>query len=158
KDSTEQGLSSFQTAAEKQQAKIEPFSPGMGIPEDCAVVVVAGPQKPWLAGEGEKLQEYLDKGGRAAGLLEPGIHAGLDALLAKYGVTPDHDVIIDRVSTLFGGKPDIPMVPADGYESHPITKGFRYQTFYPLSISLTLASPAPSGVEVQALARTTPLS
>jgi ABC-type uncharacterized transport system involved in gliding motility auxiliary subunit len=62
------------------------------------------------------------------------------------------------VSTLFGGKPDIPMVPADGYESHAITKGFRYQTFYPLARSLTLASPAPSGVELQALARTTPLS
>jgi ABC-type uncharacterized transport system involved in gliding motility auxiliary subunit len=78
--------------------------------------------------------------------------------MARYGVTPGHDVIIDRVSALFGGKPDIPMVPADGYESHAITKGFRYQTFYPLATSLTLASPAPPGVELQALARTTPLS
>ena len=78
--------------------------------------------------------------------------------MSRYGVTPGHDVIIDRVSALFGGKPDIPMVPADGYESHAITKGFRYQTFYPLATSLTLASPAPTGVELQALARTTPLS
>ena len=158
KDSTEQGLSAFQGSVEKQQAKVETFSPGMGIPEHCAAVVVAGPQKPWLPAEVEKLQAYLDGGGKAAILLDPGIDSGLEALLARYGMSPGHDVIIDRVSALFGGKPDIPMVPADGYESHAITKGFRYQTFYPLATSLTLASPAPSGVELQALARTTPLS
>jgi ABC-type uncharacterized transport system involved in gliding motility auxiliary subunit len=158
KDSGEQGLSSFQASVEKQQTKVDSFSPGMGVPDDCAAVIVAGPQKPWLPAEVDKLQAYLDKGGKAAILLDPGIDSGLEPLLVKYGVTPGHDVIIDRVSALFGGKPDIPMVPADGYESHPITKGFRYQTFYPLASSLTLASPAPSGVEVQALARTTPLS
>jgi gliding motility-associatede transport system auxiliary component len=158
KDSTEQGLSAFQGSVEKQQAKVETFSPGMGVPDHCAAVVVAGPQKPWLPAEVEKLQAFLDKGGKAAILLDPGIDSGLETLLARYGVTPGHDVIIDRVSALFGGKPDIPMVPADGYESHAITKGFRYQTFYPLATSLTLATPAPAGVELQALARTTPLS
>jgi gliding motility-associatede transport system auxiliary component len=158
KDSTEQGLSAFQGSVEKQQAKVETFSPGMGVPTHCAAVVVAGPQKPWLPAEVEKLQAYLDQGGKAAILLDPGIDSGLEALMARYGVTPGHDVIIDRVSALFGGKPDIPMVPADGYEAHAITKGFRYQTFYPLATSLTLASPAPAGVELQALARTTPLS
>ncbi|MCI0658869.1 MAG: GldG family protein [Acidobacteria bacterium] len=158
KDSTEQGLSVFQGSVEKQQAKVETFSPGMGVPAHCAAVVVAGPQKPWLPAEVEKLQAYLDQGGKAAILLDPGIDSGLEVLMARYGVTPGHDVIIDRVSALFGGKPDIPMVPADGYESHAITKGFRYQTFYPLATSLTLDSPAPAGVELQALARTTPLS
>lgn len=158
KDSSQQGLSSFQASVEKQQAKVETFSPAMGVPDHCAVVVVAGPQKPWLPAEAEKLQSYLDQGGHAAFLLDPGIDSGLDSLLRKYGITPTRDLIIDRVSTLFGGKPDIPMVPADGYESHPITKGFRYQTFYPLALSLDLASPPPAGVELQALARTTPLS
>jgi len=158
KDSTEQGLSAFQGSVEKQQAKVETFSPALGVPAHCAAVVVAGPQKPWLPAEVEKLQVYLDQGGKAALLLDPGIDSGLDALMSRYGVTPGYDVIIDRVSGLFGGKPDIPMVPADGYESHAITKGFRYQTFYPLATSLTLASPAPAGVELQALARTTQLS
>ncbi len=158
KDSSPEGFSSFQAAVEKQQTKVESFSPGMGVPDRCAAVVVAGPQKPWLSAEVAKLQAYLDKGGKAAILLDPGIDSGLEPLLARYGITPSHDVVIDRVSALFGGKPDIPMVPADGYESHPITKGFRYQTFYPLATSLTLASPAPSGVNLQALARTTPLS
>ena len=43
------------------------------------------------------------------------------------------------------------MVPADGYEPHPITKGFDFQTFFPLASSLDLASPAPAGVTLQAL-------
>jgi len=158
KDSGPEGLSSFQAAVEKQQTKAESFSPGMGVPDGCAAVVVAGPKRPWLPAEVEKLQAYLDKGGKAAILLDPGVDSGLEPLLGRYGISLSHDLIVDRVSALFGGKPDIPMVPADGYESHPITKSFRYQTFYPLATSLDLASPPPAGVTLQALARTTTLS
>ncbi|HEV8336082.1 MAG TPA: Gldg family protein [Candidatus Polarisedimenticolia bacterium] len=158
KDTGPQGFSSFQAAVEKQQTKVESFSPAMGVPDRCAAVVVAGPRKPWLPAESEKLQAYLDQGGKAAILLDPGQDSGLEPLLARYGITFAHDLIIDRVSALFGGKADIPMVPGDGYESHPITKGFGYQTFYPLATSLTLATPPPAGVSLEALARTTPLS
>jgi len=158
KDTSPQGLSSFQAAVEKQQTRVESFSPAMGVPDRCAAVVVAGPQKPWLPAEVEKLQAYLDNGGSAAILLDPGADSGLEPLLGRFGITLPHDVVIDRVSALFGGKPDIPMVPADGYESHPITKSFRYQTFYPLATSLSLDSSPPQGMSLQALARTTPLS
>jgi ABC-type uncharacterized transport system involved in gliding motility auxiliary subunit len=158
KDTTESGLSAFQAQAEKQQAKVESFSPASGVPDHCAAVVVAGPQRPFLPAEAEKLQAYLDGGGRAAILLDPGIDSGLQGLLQRYGIATEGDLIVDRVSALFGGKPDIPMVPGDGYEEHPITKGFRYQTFFPLAMSLNLASPAPQGVALQALARTTPLA
>ncbi len=158
KDSTEAGLSAFQAQAEKQQAKVESFSPASGVPDHCAAVVVAGPQRPFLPDETAKLKTYLDGGGRVAILLDPGVDSGLQGLLKEYGISPGDDLIVDRVSALFGGKPDIPMVPGDGYEEHPITKGFRYQTFYPLATSLSLASPAPQGIELQPLARTTPLS
>jgi len=158
KDSGPEGLSLFQAAVEKQQTRVESFSPGMGVPDACAAVVVAGPKRPWLPAEAEKLQAYLDKGGKAAILLDPGFDSGLEPLLGRYGISLSHDMIVDRVSALFGGKPDIPMVPADGYEPHPITKGFRYQTFFPLATSLILASPPPAGVALQALARTTSLS
>jgi gliding motility-associatede transport system auxiliary component len=158
KDTGPQGLSSFQAAVEKQQTKVESFSPAMGVPDHCAAVAVAGPRKPWLPAEVEKLQAYLDKGGKAIILLDPETDSGLEGLLGRYGITPHHDVVIDRVSALFGGKPDIPMVPGDGYDSHPITKGFSYQTFYPLATSLDLASPAPAGGTLESLARTTPLS
>jgi len=158
KESGPEGYSAFQEAIEKQQSKVEAFSPGLGVPGKCAVVVVAGPEKPWLPAEAEKLREFLDRGGAAAILLDPGQDSGLESLLGRYGISFRHDLIIDRVSALFGGKPNIPMVPADGYGSHPITKGFRYQTFYPLATSLTLASPPPAGVSLQELAKTTPLS
>jgi ABC-type uncharacterized transport system involved in gliding motility auxiliary subunit len=158
KESGPQGYSSFQAAVEKQQSKVETFSPASGVPATCAAVVVAGPEKPWAPEETAKLQEYLDRGGKAAILVDPGQNSGLEPLLGRFGITLRHDWIIDRVSALFGGKPDIPMVPGDGYESHPITKGFRFQTFYPLATSLVLASPSPAGVTLQPLARTTPLS
>ena len=158
KDGDQQGYSAFQAAVERQQTKVETFSPGLGVPAQCAVVFVAGPQKPWLPAEVEKLQAYLDKGGRAGVFVDPGQGSGLEPLLIRYGITPHKDLVIDRVSALFGGKPNIPMVPGDGYEPHPITKGFDYQTFYPLATSLDLASPPPPGVTLQALARTTPLA
>ena len=95
KESGPQGLSSFQAAVEKQQTKVESFSPGMGVPDHCAAVVVAGPRKPWLPAEVEKLQSYLDKGGKAAILLDPGVDSGLDGLLGHFGISQPHDVVID---------------------------------------------------------------
>jgi ABC-type uncharacterized transport system involved in gliding motility auxiliary subunit len=154
----QQGFSAFAAALEKQHAKVETFSPALGVPEACAAVIVAGPRKSWLPTEREKLQAWLEGGGRAAILVDPEVDSGLQPLLERYGIGVENDLIIDRASALVGGQADIPLVPADGYESHPIVKKFGYQTFYPLATSLTVAESPPSGVRVQALARTTSLA
>jgi ABC-type uncharacterized transport system involved in gliding motility auxiliary subunit len=92
-------------------------------------------------------------------LQDPEGDPGLGAVLGEYGVAVGNDVVVDKVSRLFGGDYLLPLVPADGYdEVHAITKTFRYQTFYPLASSVEIKSSLPEGVTATKLAQTSPLS
>ncbi len=84
---------------------------------------------------------------------------GLGNVLAAYGVSVRNDVVVDKVSRLFGGDYLVPLVPADGYdEFHPITKTFRFQTFFPIASSVEIKSSLPTGVTATKLAQTSPMS
>jgi len=92
-------------------------------------------------------------------LQDPVTDPGLGPVLADYGVAVRSDVIVDKVSRLFGGDYLLPLVPADGYdEVHPITKSFRYQTIFPLASSIDIKASLPEGVTVTKLAQTSPMS
>jgi len=123
------------------------------------VVVIAGPQKAFLDAEVKMIRDYLDRGGHLFFMQDPGGDAGLGEVLAGYGASVRHDVIVDKVSRLFGGDYLVPLVPADGYDAvHPITKAFRFQTFYPLAASVEIKASLPEGVTATRLAQTSPLS
>src|SRR5436309_14064253 len=90
---------------------------------------------------------------------DPETDPGLRSVLAAYGVSVRNDVVVDKVSRLFGGDYLVPLVPADGYDAvHPITKAFRFQTFYPLASSVEIKPSLPEGVSATRLAQTSPLS
>jgi ABC-type uncharacterized transport system involved in gliding motility auxiliary subunit len=95
------------------------------VPDDAALVIVAGPRKPLLPHEVEQLRVYLESGGRALLLLEPGIDAGLSPLLVDYRVALGDDMIVDeQQSPLFGARLGIDPVVED-FPSHPITRTFK---------------------------------
>jgi len=95
------------------------------VPDDCTVLVVAGPQTDLLENEKQMIREYLDRGGKALFLLDPPPRAGLNDLLEPYGIQVGDDVVLDfsGVGQLFGAGPAIPI--AVDYANHPITKPFR---------------------------------
>ena len=158
-DTGRQGLSDLKGALEKQNYVVKPLTLGQGVPADAAALVVAGPTKPFLDAEVQMVSGYLDKGGRLLLLQDPQTDPGFGAVLSPFGVAVRKDVVIDKVSQLFGGNAVIPMVPADGYDRiHPITKSFAYQTFYPLASSLDVKEPAPASVTATRLAKTSELS
>ena len=84
------------------------------VPEDAAVVIVAGPKKPLLSTEVEALKAYLEKGGRVLVLLEAFEDAGLKGFLAGYGVALDNGIILDvnQVSQALGVSAVMPLVPS----------------------------------------------
>jgi ABC-type uncharacterized transport system involved in gliding motility auxiliary subunit len=95
------------------------------VPEDAALVIVAGPRKPLFPHEVEELRAYLSRGGRALVLLEPGIEAGVSPLLTEYRVALGDDMIVDeQQSPLFGARLGIDPVVED-FPAHPITRTFR---------------------------------
>lgn len=123
------------------------------VPADCAVLVIAGPQTPFLAPETAALKKYLQGGGAAFLLLDPA-SPSFDEITSQYGITAGNDLIVDfsGVGRLFGGGPNMPVVAA--YENHAITRDFDFMTAYPDAQSLALADPLPGGVEAAAFAKT----
>ena len=158
-DNERGGLALLKSALEKQHYVVKPLVLTQGVPADATVVVIAGPQKPFLDAEKGMIGDYLDKGGRVFLMEDPGGDPGLGDIVARYGAAVRKDVVIDKVSQLFGQDARIPMVPPEGYdEFHPITKNFHFQTFYPLASSIDIKATLPEGVTATKLAKSSDYS
>jgi ABC-type uncharacterized transport system involved in gliding motility auxiliary subunit len=108
------------------------------IPEECSVLVLAGPKKALLPPEAEMVKKFLNEGGKVMLGLDPEAEAELGDLVKDWGVEVRQDTVLDTsgVGRLFGTGPAVPLVIQ--YGSHPITKDFgrNAMTFYPLARSL----------------------
>ncbi|NNL85516.1 MAG: GldG family protein, partial [Myxococcales bacterium] len=63
--------------------------------EHCSLLVVASPQVSFAAREIQHVETFLDGGGAALLLLEPGITTGLELLLARYGISISEEPVRD---------------------------------------------------------------
>lgn len=124
------------------------------VPDDAAILVVAGPQKDLLPNEIDALAGYVARAGKVFFMVDPFQAPGLQPLLQRYGLGVGQDVIIDinPQGRLLGAGPEIPVV--GDYVAHPITREFRFATFFPVARTVTVADKGPEGVSAQALART----
>jgi ABC-type uncharacterized transport system involved in gliding motility auxiliary subunit len=124
------------------------------IPEDTSVLLVASPEKQLEQGELDALERYIDGGGNALFLMDPGSAPGMDAFLAKWGVDVGNNVIVDQVFRLFYG-PALGVDPVvASYGVHEITRDFQGQTLFHMARSVNLAEPLPQGVTGVSLAKT----
>lgn len=90
------------------------------IPDDAAVIVIAGPQGRFDPIEEELLRQYLsNRAGRVLALLAPGYPPGLDDLFYEWGVLVDDVLIYDRSATGQSETGDL-ILPALE-ENHPLT-------------------------------------
>ena len=89
------------------------------IPDDTAVIVIAGPQGRFDAIEEELLRQYLsNRASRVLALLAPGYPPGLEDLLYDWGVLVDDVLIYDRSVTGQSETGDL-ILPA--MAEHPLT-------------------------------------
>ncbi|HEY8487803.1 MAG TPA: GldG family protein [Thermaerobacter sp.] len=83
------------------------------VPEDAAVVVIAGPTRDLLEEERRRLEEYVRGGGRLLVLYGPNPQAAhleqLEQLLASVGVEAAADVVVDPERAFLGQDPLSPM-------------------------------------------------
>jgi len=114
--------------------------------------VVAGPQKPLFPQEITALKAFLDRGGRLMIFLDPYHDGGLTQFLKDYGVELADDIVIDKLSRVFGGSYLMPVVME--YGAHRITENFALATFYPEARSVSPAKEPPPGVVLEILAST----
>ncbi|MEA5624597.1 GldG family protein [Nostoc sp. UHCC 0251] len=123
------------------------------VPEDAAVVIVAGPKRGLFEGEVKALQEYLNRGGNLLLMIDPNTDPKLNSLLQEWGVRLDNRLAVDVSGGNVGLGPATPLVTE--YGQHPITKDFdNGNSFYPIARPLEITSVP--GVQATPLLRTKP--
>jgi len=112
------------------------------IPEETAVLVLAGPQVNLLPGEVQIIQGYVERGGNLLWLADPGSLRGLGPLAEQLGLEFQPGVIVDPTTQIFGiDNPAMALV--SGYPFHPLTQDFDLLTVYPQAVGILADPPAP---------------
>lgn len=122
------------------------LSSGMGIPADCNVLIIAGPQKDILSFEKEAVKEYLEDNGRALFLIDPLTDSKyISDIVSGFGIMIENSIIVDRSGILTSGNYLTPVV--NRYGDHKITRNFKYFSFFPQARSVQKLK-TPDGIEV----------
>ena len=123
------------------------------IPEDCAVLVIAGPKRDYIESEMGKIAGYLSRGGGAVVMIEPqtGV-SNIETLLARYGIKINDDAVVDPHSNVDGRENSVVVAP--DYADHPITRNIDLAGFFPTARSLGILGEEIEGTTTRVLART----
>jgi len=126
------GISAAKAALERDGYQVEKLLllKTAKIPDDANLLVIAGPEKPFIDKEIDLIEDYLNHGGSVMILVDPLSNFGMETLLLKWGVQLKDDIIIDPVSRLYGGDFQAPIV--SQYTVHDITRDFALATLFPL--------------------------
>ena len=165
-DAGERGLSDVKDLLGKDNDTVATWE-SLGkteVPKDADLVVVAGPQTPFLAPERDALDKYLASGGRVLLLLDPVIprpggpapDLALGSLLAAWGVKLDNDIVIDTGNTLPFIGPET--VYANHFGIHDIVEPLasaKMAVIFPLARSVQSATASHAGFAAAPLVQTT---
>ncbi len=154
------GISSIANALKRDNCRIAPLDilTAKKIPDDCDVLVVAGPTKAYLTEELNIIRNYLEARGKILLMLEPAVDpnapTGFKTLMAEYGIIVRDDVVVyNRVNMpLFGMQTLAEIyVGKEEYADHKITDDLkRYNTILFGACSID-AAPANDQMPYQAV-------
>lgn len=132
------------------------------IPEDAALVVIAGPRINFIEDEFAIVKKYIDNEGRLLILLDPPLKEpdtdripSFDEILNPLGVKVEDNFVIDTASCVGESGGAIPVIYPSGW--HQITKDFRMGILLAGARSITPLENVPNGVTVDKLGETFPL-
>lgn len=139
------------------------------VPEDAALLVIAGPSQDLDPEEFAALDAYIKRGGRLVALFDPATPDSFNVLVAQWGILLGGLSIADAVSNVAGEEltPLLQRANAQYFDSaSPATAGIPIAdqidvTFFPEATSLDRILPAsesPPFVQIFPLAMTTPAS
>ncbi len=119
------------------------------VPDDCAVLVIAGPQKPFEDPEISAVKDYLDAGGNFLLMVDPQQSPKLCQLMENYGIRINDDIILDPK-----GYQNMLQPVVDSYPQHEITKDFNYGTIFEIARTVDPMTTPPENITVQTIAKT----
>lgn len=148
------GYSSVKTVLGDKNYEVKPLLllQEQDVPADAAVLVIAGPQKDFMSKETEAIDRFLTQGGKTLLLIDPQTVPEFVKFVKKFNVNIGDNVIVDKMSRLFGADYLTPVVAQ--YTQHPVTENFNVASFFPLARSVTVTQQKTEGVAAVSLAST----
>src|SRR5579863_1261453 len=144
------GFAEFKKSLEGENYAVRKvnLSTEAGVPNDCNLLVIAGPTRPLLPHLIEAVGDYLNHGGRVLAMLRPPEpdksidEMALVNFLADWGVKAGNNIVVDQVVRLFAG-PALGLNPlVNSYPAHPITASFDKQTVFPMARTVDPIDPS----------------
>lgn len=126
--------------------------PQSGVPDECTVLVIAGPTKDMLPGEADQLRHAVRNGARVLLMLDPGAPSSFVDFLGSFGVRVSDDIVVEERNRFYGADSYMPRVPVFDRE----TFGDNLDTAAVFSLARTLlpGEESPPGTRVLLLAIT----
>ncbi len=100
------------------------------VPEDAAMIIVAGPKTDISNDEKRKLDEYLNGGGNVSFLMSPNedtvVYKNIESILADFGIGMDYDIVTESDPSIYVGDPQtfrVNLVASDAESSDALTSG-----------------------------------
>ena len=116
------------------------------VPDDAAVLIVAGPRSSILMDERAKIEAYLEDSGRALFLIDDAADSQMNQLLNKWGIHLPKGTIIDEASSA-NSDPRSPIVRRANYlADHQITKPLDDTFFVEATGIVDVIDRAPEGL------------
>lgn len=156
------GYGKLKTALEGENFQVNKLllATRAAVPKDCALLIIAGPERPLLPHEIEAINTYLGDGGRVLVTFRvPRPKSNIDetaleALIDQWGVKAGNNVVVDQVVRLFAG-PALGLTPlVNDYGVHPITQNFTHRTVFPMTRSVIPVKGLKVGLSVTPIAMT----
>ena len=158
-DLYDSGLSKLKTELENHN--YEPnslsFLIEQDIPNDCDLLVIAGPTYPFSQKDIGRIDKYLANYGKLLILFNPSketedVNDGLVQLMSKWGVSVGNDLVLDKVAQaiMLG-----PSAPFPNFEFHEITRPLTgHRLAFPNTRSVTPINNSKSELIIKSLAKT----
>lgn len=157
-NTSDTGYYKFATAVAQNDIDIEPLAlnGSGGIPDDCDLLIIAGPEGQFPPPELQKISQYLSQGGRLFALFnfysinQP---TGLEPILQHWGVNLGYDYVSDIPNSPTG---DGKTIVISNFAKHPVVNSFvnsKLFLYYPRPVSqVEFNNPPPDAPEVTELA------
>ena len=126
------------------------------VPDQTAILVVAGPRRPVTTEEQERIHTYIEKGGHLLLLIDPDTQADLNPLLTQWGLGVGPGVLVDLQDRLAQG--DLTSLLVRTFTEHEITQDLSAAVLFPLARHITFDEQAGKAWDYVPLARTSPNS
>ena len=151
------GLSQFKTYLVDEGYKIEALNLATSkgkIPEDAAVLIIAGPVRNFAGEELKMLHEFLSKGGKLFLALDPGTHSNATKISIDVGVEFYNQFIIDFLGRMLVKSAGV-AVGRNHSATHEVTSKIRkMETFFNLASAVRRAPGAFAGITTEDLVAT----